>query len=71
MSEWGVSPDYIVRNWSEERLRSMVESLNRRKKLEAKAMSAGKGKGKKPGGADRSPVKMTREEAADLRRERG
>ena len=34
MSEWHVTPDYIVNNWTDELLNLMVEKLVERKKQE-------------------------------------
>ena len=38
MSEWHVTPDYIVNNWTDELLDLMTEKLVERKQKEAQAL---------------------------------
>jgi len=38
MSEWHLSPDYIVNNWTDELLNLMTEKLSERKRREYDAM---------------------------------
>ncbi len=38
MSEWHITPDYIVNNWTDELLNLMVEKLSERKEREKKAI---------------------------------
>ena len=38
MSEWGISPDYIVEHWTEELFVLMVDSLASRKERESEAV---------------------------------
>lgn len=40
MSEWHVTPDYIVNNWTDELLNLMVEKLVERKKQGLKSISS-------------------------------
>ncbi len=42
MSEWHITPDYIVENWTDELLNLMVEKLGDRKKRESDAMKGHK-----------------------------
>jgi len=38
MSEWHVTPEYIINNWTDEKLDLMVEKLIERKKRETSAI---------------------------------
>ena len=40
MSEWHLSPDYIVRNWTDELLNLMCEKLMERKQREVDSLNA-------------------------------
>ena len=48
MTEWHVTPDYIVNNWTDELLNLMVEKLLERKKREVQAMNDPSGAGHEP-----------------------
>ena len=38
MTEWHITPDYIINNWTDELLELMVEKLVERKKRESNAI---------------------------------
>lgn len=38
MSEWHITPDYIVNNWTDELFALMIEKLGDRKKMESDAI---------------------------------
>lgn len=38
MTEWGVTPEYIVHNWTDEEFALMIEKLNERKQCEIDAI---------------------------------
>ena len=42
MTEWHITPDYIVNNWTDELLDLMVEKLVERKKRETPPKDSGK-----------------------------
>lgn len=39
MSEWHLAPEYIINNWTDEKLDLMIEKLTERKKGEAQPIS--------------------------------
>ena len=41
MSEWHVTPDYIINNWTDELFNLMIEKLSERKHRELVAISSG------------------------------
>ena len=38
MTEWGLTPEYIVHNWTDEEFALMIEKLNERKQREIDAI---------------------------------
>ena len=44
MTEWHVTPDYIVNNWTDELLDLMIKKLTERKEKETDSMNRASGK---------------------------
>ena len=44
MAEWGIAPDYIVKNWTDELFELMIVKLVERKDRETESMNKASGK---------------------------